>query len=118
MNEGCSLCGRSVRPGTSLFQVSFGQYVKGAETPTYQDSSSILYEGHESCFDNFPTEPQREPYACSICGRSIRHRARVVYGVVGRKPSPGYIRPERRGHEMPFIAHVSCWDREPLLVPA
>lgn len=116
MNGTCSLCGGSVRVGARIFQLSFGQYFRGAETPTYQDSSSVLYEGHESCFDNFPTEAQREPYKCSICDRSIRHGARVVYGVVGRKPASGYKRPERRGHEMPFIAHVSCWDREPLIV--
>src|SRR4051794_20060634 len=113
MNGPCSLCGEYVRSGARIFQVAFGQYIRGFKTPTYQNSSSVLYEGHEGCFDNFPTEPQREPYSCSICGRNIRHGSRVVYGVVGHKPSPGYTRPERRGYEMPFIAHVSCWDREP-----
>ena len=118
MNGECSLCGRLVKSGARIFQISFGQYFKGYETPSYQDSSSVLYEGHEDCFDNFPTEPQHEPYGCSICGRTIRHSARVVYGVIGRKPAPGYKRPERRGHEMPFIAHVACWGREPLVVDA
>jgi hypothetical protein len=118
MSGTCSLCSKPVRVRTRIFQISFGQYFRGAETPTYQDSSSVLYEGHESCFDNFSTEAQREPYRYSICNRSIRHRANVIYGVVGSKPALGYKRPERRGHEMPFIAHISCWEREPLIVDA
>ena len=55
--------------------------------------------------------------AIPLCNRRLDNGARVIYLVVGDKPAPGYKRPERRRHEMPFIAHDFCFDKEFELQP-
>src|SRR5436309_2542917 len=103
MNGTCSVCHRPISPQTRIYQLSVGRYYRRNETPTYEDSTSIVYECHEDClFESFEAQPP--PYDCSLCHGWLDDGARVVYGVLGDKPAPGYKRPECRGHEMPFIA--------------
>jgi hypothetical protein len=109
MNGTCSVCRRSISPKTRIYQLSVGYYYRRNETPTYESSTSVIQECHEDCLsESFDAQPP--PYDCSLCNGRLKHGTRVVYGVLGDKPAPGYKRPERRGHEMPFIAHDLCFE--------
>jgi DNA-directed RNA polymerase subunit RPC12/RpoP len=110
LQKECSKCGKRLVTGTRVFQLSKGRYYLGQETPTYSYGPAVILEGHETCFDDFPMESQYAPYKCLACKRKIKHGAEVVYGVLGSKPASQYTRPEGRGHTLPFIAHVSCWE--------
>lgn len=110
MSDICPKCDGSVTQGMRIFQIAVGKYYIGFETPTYQDGFSVLYEYHIECFSSPLLNPQRQPYNCSFCGDALRSRDTVIYGVEGDKPWYGYKRPERRGHEMPIIAHQSCYE--------
>jgi hypothetical protein len=107
----CQVCRKRIAPETRIYQLALGHYYRGHETPTYESRVAVMYECHENCLAS-SLEPQGPPYDCSLCNRRLDNGARVIYLVVGDKPAPGYKRPERRGHEMPFIAHDYCFDDE------
>jgi hypothetical protein len=115
MPKKCSYCRETLIVGERIFQLAKGTYQRRAETPTFAFGRAVLYEGHEDCFAEFPIEPQKAPYECLLCRDDIVPRDEVVYAVIGNKPESPYIRPERRGHKLPFIAHALCWKRNPLI---
>jgi len=85
-----------------------GRYFPDQITPTYGDftPNPELREWHEACFREYKLTWQVGPYKCLACNQEIAHGAEVYYIVVGEKPLPGYIRPERRGKQMPWIIHA------------
>jgi hypothetical protein len=107
----CGVCRSLIAPKTRIFQLAVGYYYRGFETPSYESHDAVIYECHENCLAS-SLEPQGPPYDCSLCNRRLFNGTRVIYLVVGNKPAPGYKRPERRGHEMPFIAHDHCFENE------
>ena len=108
----CSVCQQRLNSGTRIYQFAVGRYYRGFQTPTYENSSAVISECHEECFSEPSLTPQPGPYDCSLCSQAIGNGTRVLYLVQGDKPAPGYKRPERRGHEMPFIAHEACCEAQ------
>lgn len=110
MANKCRVCREPIQPGTKIYQIAVGYYYRGYRTPTY--SLSFDDEVHETCFNetSIHLHPQHEPYRCVICNEDIEHGMEVIYAVNGTKPFPPYRRPESRGNEMPYIAHVACWE--------
>lgn len=107
----CTGCRNAIEPGALIYQLTRGRYFKGWETPTY--SWSPIREWHFTCFDSdFPLKAQIEPYTCSVCGTEFDSTSDVVYITKGYRPQLGYIRPEQRGHTLPFIAHYACFSAQ------
>jgi len=109
MNGICVVCNERLHHEMRIYQLSVGRYYRDYETPTYEDSTSVIYECHENCLAD-SLEPQAPPYECSLCHNHLDNGTRVVYLVIGDKSVLGYKRPECRGHQMPLIAHDSCFE--------
>jgi len=119
------LCRRAINKGDTIFQLARGTYCPPYITPTYDYRYSVIGEWHENCFRRQPVveigkaqrrrassievRPQEQPYTCSFCGAEIEQDEKIFYGVIGDRPAPGYVRPERRGYALQFVAHDVCW---------
>jgi hypothetical protein len=106
----CPKCPRPVEPRQWIFQLATGLYVSRFITPTDFSRKAILTEMHVECVEENCLKNQRQPYHCQGCGERIVGWARIIYGVVGRKPSGPWIRPEERGDGLYFVSHVRCWE--------
>src|SRR5215216_6163100 len=49
MNGRCWVCRRPISPRTRIYQLSIGYYYRRNETPTYENSTSVIQESHEAC---------------------------------------------------------------------
>lgn len=119
MKDTCDACHKPIEHGSLILQIARGKYYPGFETPTYASGGGfILSETHADCLVKcfIPAfDPQwLPPFQCSLCKRSLPGGTDVVYAACGTKPSSGYIRPESRGHAIPFISHVDCWADHPI----
>lgn len=112
----CTRDGIIFHKGESIFQLSKGTYYWPAITPTLWSGDAVLGEWHVSCLPNFPLHPQLQPYhccfraaGCVLDSPEIGHGEAVIYGVIGNRPSVGYMRPEHRGYSLQIVAHYGCW---------
>jgi hypothetical protein len=112
MSEKCWQCKQPLKVGDRVFQLAPGKCFDRNITPTYAPEARVLAECHEKCLAEFPLVPQHMPYSCLECEQAIEHGSEVIYGTIGTKPTEGYIRPERRGYNIPFIVHESCFRLE------
>ena len=110
MNDVCNGCDKKLRIGEKVFQLAVGKYMKPYITPTYTSSNAVIAEWHEECFNaNFSI--QEQPYHCVFCGDELHDGIKVVYITLGNKPPHPYKRLEQRGYQLPWIAHIDCWQR-------
>ena len=89
-------CTRNLVTGELVFQVATGSHWIGHVTPT---GEHVIGEWHEECFrELFPelVHPQARPYKCFCCKGLIERNEKVVYSVLGAKPTSPYVRPEDR----------------------
>jgi hypothetical protein len=100
----------------TIFQLSKGTYYSPFITPTLWSGDAVLGEWHLGCLPNCPLHPQLKPYhccfgaaGCVLDSPEIGHGEAVVYGVIGNRPSVGYMRPEHRGYSLHIVAHYGCW---------
>jgi hypothetical protein len=55
MNGMCSICGKVLRPGARIFQISVGRCIEGSITPTYEDSDSICLRATKDVMTSRPS---------------------------------------------------------------
>lgn len=112
----CSRDGVIFQRRETIFQLTKGIYYSRAITPTLWVGESVIGEWHLPCLPKLELHPQMQPYHC--CFRSagcvsdspeIDHGDLLVYGVIGQRPSAGYMRPEWRGYSLQLVAHYGCW---------
>ena len=114
---GCCLRdGIIFQKGEVIFQLAKGIYYRPAITPTLWVGEAVLGEWHLPCLPQLELHPQMQPYhccfqsaGCVLDSPEIGHGDLVVYGVIGHRPSAGYIRPEWRGYSLQLVAHYGCW---------
>jgi hypothetical protein len=112
----CSRDGIIFHKGERIFQLAKGTYYSPAITPTLWSGEAVIGEWHLSCLPNIPLHPQVQPYhccfgsvGCVLDSPEIDHGDALVYGVIGHRPSVGYMRPEWRGYSLQLVAHYGCW---------
>lgn len=104
MEQNCKICGKSIEYGDSVYRIALGTHVAGFITPS---GEKIELDIHQRCVAD-ELSWQAPPYQCDVCGVPLKSGDRVLYATVGTKPLPRYQRLERRGYELPFIAHEDC----------
>lgn len=96
-------CGKPLKPGETVIQLTTGKYVAGYITPYL--STEETRNWHPECFHEFPLKEQFAPYVCVDCGDQIMNGEEVVYVCRGSMPDRGYFRAESRGYALLYIAH-------------
>jgi len=99
-------CGKPLSPGDPIIQLTHGPWPKGAITP-YRDGNEA-HNWHPGCFTEFPLIEQFAPYVCASCNQRIKNRDVVVYACRGSMPDLGFVRAEKRGYTLLYVAHVKC----------
>ena len=83
-------CGKSLKPGEPIIQITTGEYVAGCITPHLNPTDT--YNWHLDCFREYPVREQGSPYLCMTCNQQIENGERVIYARRGTMPYRGYIR--------------------------
>ena len=110
MQTNCNGCGQLISAGQKVFQLAEGEYMHSYITPKFVTSNAVIAEWHEECF-RAHFSPQEQPYHCVFCGDEVLDGIKVMYITLGLKPSRPYKRLESRGYQLPWIAHIDCWQR-------
>jgi hypothetical protein len=107
----CLACGGIFEKGERIFQLAKGTYYFPFITPTLWTGESVAGEWHLNCLGMLfeRLHPQTQPYHCCFYGDEIEDKTLLVYGVIGKRPETGYIRPEHRGYELQVVSHYGCW---------
>jgi hypothetical protein len=98
-------CGKSLRPGEPIIQITTGEFVAGYLTPYL--SPVDTHNWHTECFCEYSIREQAAPYSCMTCNQQIKDGERVIYACRGTMPYKGYIRAENRGDTILYIAHLT-----------
>jgi len=108
MTDLCAGCRDELNTGDTVYQLAWGRYMRSCITPTYDPWTGPIIEWHTRCAP-VNLAPQVQPYFCVVCSELVDDGEEVAYVTVGDKPIPPYKRLERRGYELPLIAHLNCW---------
>ena len=99
-------CGNALIPGEQIIQLASGDYMQGYITPSLVPDDT--HNWHPGCFHEYPQDKQAAPYSCVRCNRQLVDGDRVLYACSGEMPNRGYIRAEKRGYFILYIAHIVC----------